>query len=102
MFNKYLFLFVISSALIVIDQYTKFMVTLHIPINYSIKVVEGFTMLVETNYQVTRIMRDGSAMIFSTGCYYDRIVENDNALKFSERLVVFDSRGIDTLLVIPL
>ena len=42
MFNKYLFLFVISSLLIVIDQYTKFMVTLHIPINYSIKVVEGF------------------------------------------------------------
>jgi signal peptidase II len=28
--------------LIVIDQYTKFMVTLHIPLNYSMKVVEGF------------------------------------------------------------
>ena len=74
----------------------------HILSTTLIKAVEGNTMLAETNYQVTRIMRDGSAMIFSTGCYYDRIIENDNALKFSERLVVFDSRGIDTLLVIPL
>ena len=40
--NKYLFLFVISIALIVIDQYTKFMITLHIPLNYSMNVVAGF------------------------------------------------------------
>jgi len=40
--NKYLFLFVISSALIVIDQYTKFMITLHIPLNYSMNVVAEF------------------------------------------------------------
>ena len=59
MFNKYLFLFVISSALIVIDQYTKFMVTLHIPINYSMKVVEGF-------FNLTHIRNSGVAFgIFS-------------------------------------
>ena len=59
MFNKYLFLFVISSVLIVIDQYTKFMVTLHIPINYSIKIVEGF-------FSLTHIRNSGVAFgIFS-------------------------------------
>jgi len=58
-FNKYLFLFVISSVLIVIDQYAKFMVTLHIPINYSVKVVEGF-------FNLTHIRNSGVAFgIFS-------------------------------------
>ena len=57
--NKYLFLFVISSSLIVIDQYTKFMVTLHIPLSYSIKVVEGF-------FNLTHVRNSGVAFgIFS-------------------------------------
>ena len=59
MLNKYLFLFITSSALIVIDQYTKFMVTLHIPINYSIKVIDGF-------FNLTHIRNSGVAFgIFS-------------------------------------
>ena len=57
--NKYLFLFVISSALIVIDQYTKFMITLHIPLSYSINVVEGF-------FNLTHVRNSGVAFgIFS-------------------------------------
>jgi signal peptidase II len=45
--------------LIVIDQYSKFMVTLHIPLNYSIKVVEGF-------FNITHIRNSGVAFgIFS-------------------------------------
>ena len=45
--------------LIVIDQYTKFMVTLHIPLNYSIKIVEGF-------FNLTHIRNSGVAFgIFS-------------------------------------
>ena len=57
--NKYLFLFVISSSLIVIDQYTKFMVTLHIPLSYSINVVEGF-------FNLTHVRNSGVAFgIFS-------------------------------------
>ena len=74
----------------------------HILSTTLIKGVEGNTIVAETGYQVTRIMRDGSAMIFSTGCYYDRIIDSGAELRFEERLVVFDSRGIDTLLVIPL
>ena len=40
--NKYVLLFFVSGVLIVMDQYTKLMVSLHIPLNYSVKVVEGF------------------------------------------------------------
>ena len=45
--------------MIVIDQYTKFMVTLHIPINYSMKVVKDF-------FNLTHIRNSGVAFgIFS-------------------------------------
>ena len=74
----------------------------HILSTTLIKSVEADGMRAETGYQVIRIMRDGATMTFSTGCYRDRIVERDGALKFAEKRVVFDGRGIDTLLVIPL
>lgn len=40
--NKYLTLFLISNALIIIDQYTKFLVNTHIPLYKSIMVIEDF------------------------------------------------------------
>ena len=40
--------------MIVLDQYTKFMVTLHIPLNYSVQVVEGF-------FNLTHIRNSGVA-----------------------------------------
>ena len=40
--------------MIVIDQYTKFMVTLHIPLSYSINIVEGF-------FNLTHVRNSGVA-----------------------------------------
>jgi len=40
--NKYTTLFLVSNALILIDQYTKFLVNTHIPLYYSIKVIDDF------------------------------------------------------------
>ena len=40
--NKYLTLFLISNVLILVDQYSKFLVTLHLPLYASRKVIEGF------------------------------------------------------------
>ena len=74
----------------------------HILSTSLIKETDSSTIQAETSYQVTRIMRDGDTMIFSTGRYIDRIVEKNGNLLFTEKLVVFDARGIDTLLVIPL
>ena len=56
----------------------------------------------QSNYQVIRIMHDGATMMFSTGRYLDRIDLTGRAPLFAEKLVVFDSRRIDTLLAIPL
>lgn len=63
---------------------------------------DGNEVRVETAYQLARIMRDGETMLFSTGRYLDRIVEEKWDLRFRERLVVFDSKRIDTLLVFPI
>ncbi len=52
--NRYLLLFVVSGFLIVLDQYTKFMVSLHMPLNYSMQVVEGF-------FNLTHIRNSGVA-----------------------------------------
>ncbi len=56
----------------------------------------------QTNFSVFRTMADGAMTLFNCGRYMDRIVEETGELKFAERLVVLESRRIDTLLVIPL
>jgi anthranilate 1,2-dioxygenase small subunit len=58
---------------------------------------------VRANYLVARIMEhDGVTSIFSTGQYRDRVVIEAGQARFAERVVVFDSKAIDTLLAIPL
>ncbi len=74
----------------------------HILSTTLIKARDGDTVRAETSYHVTRTMRDGAAMPFSTGRYIDRIVIAGETLKFAEKIVVFDGKRIDTLLVIPL
>jgi signal peptidase II len=52
--NKYFLLFVVSGVLVVMDQYTKFMVALHIPLNYSVEVIEDI-------FNLTHIRNSGVA-----------------------------------------
>ncbi len=47
-------------------------------------------------------MQEGDISVFSSGKYLDRIVFENDTPKFAERIVVFDSRRIDTLIVIPI
>jgi anthranilate 1,2-dioxygenase small subunit len=54
------------------------------------------------NYLVVRIMDDGSSAIFSTGEYRDAILLRAGTALFRERVVLFDSKSIETLLAIPL
>jgi anthranilate 1,2-dioxygenase small subunit len=56
----------------------------------------------QSNYLVVRIMHDGATMLFSTGRYLDRIDLRGSEPLFVEKLVIFDSRRIDTLLAIPI
>ena len=54
------------------------------------------------NFTVLRTMTDGETSIFACGRTFDTLVEEDGKLRLRERIVVLDSRRVDTLLVIPL
>ena len=70
----------------------------------SVRVVDRTSAEVQAqaNFAVIRTMQEGDQSIFACGRTYDRIVETDGRLLFRERLVVLDSRQVDTLLVIPI
>jgi len=64
---------------------------------------EGGVVRARTNFMVVRTMHTGETLLFATGVYDDRIVlEGSEAPCFKEKIVVLDSRQIDTLLAIPL
>lgn len=66
--------------------------------------IDAHTAKATSNFQVVRIMHSGESMLFASGRYLDRIRLDGNAgwPRFEERVVVLDSRAIDTLLAIPL
>ena len=63
---------------------------------------EGGVIHAQTSFMVVRIMHTGETMMFVTGRYDDRILlDSQEAPRFVEKIVVLDSRVIDTLLAIP-
>jgi 3-phenylpropionate/cinnamic acid dioxygenase small subunit len=64
---------------------------------------EGGAVQAQSSFMVARIMHTGETTLFATGRYLDRvIIEGDGTARFAEKIVVLDSRLIDTLLAIPL
>ena len=55
-----------------------------------------------TNFLAVRIMHNGDSQLFATGRYLDKIAVAEVPFRFVERLVILDSRKVDTLLVLPL
>jgi anthranilate 1,2-dioxygenase small subunit len=57
-----------------------------------------------SNFHVVRVMQTGESLLFVTGRYLDHVrLEGEGGRpQFEERVVVLDSRAIDTLLAIPL
>jgi anthranilate 1,2-dioxygenase small subunit len=56
----------------------------------------------QSNFLVVRTMADGAASLFSSGRYLDRVSLRGPEPLYLEKLVLCDSRRIDTLLAIPL
>ncbi|HEV8029779.1 MAG TPA: aromatic-ring-hydroxylating dioxygenase subunit beta [Stellaceae bacterium] len=54
------------------------------------------------NFLAVRTMQDGGMILFAAGRYVDRAVRTEAGWKFAKKIVVLDSRQIDTLLAIPL
>jgi 3-phenylpropionate/cinnamic acid dioxygenase small subunit len=64
---------------------------------------DGDSVRARTNFIVVRIMHTGETMIFASGQYDDRIVlAGPQGPRFTEKVVILDSRQVDTLLAIPL
>ena len=64
---------------------------------------EGGAVQAQSSFMVARIMHTGETTLFATGRYLDRVVvDNNGVARFAEKIVVLDSRLIDTLLAIPL
>jgi anthranilate 1,2-dioxygenase small subunit/terephthalate 1,2-dioxygenase oxygenase component beta subunit len=55
-----------------------------------------------TSFMAARIMRTGDTLLFATGCYEDHVALGPDGPRFAEKIVILDSRQIDTLLAIPL
>ncbi len=68
----------------------------------AIENIDGDIARCRSNYLVVRTMLDGAMSIFSAGVYLDKVVLGPGEAKFEERVVVADSRRIETLLVFPL
>jgi anthranilate 1,2-dioxygenase small subunit len=63
---------------------------------------EGDGLDAVANFLVVRTMQDGAMTLFAAGRYLDRVVRRDAGWRFARKIVVLDSRRIDTLLAIPL
>lgn len=68
----------------------------------SIRARQGDEIETETGFMVARIMRTGETMLFATGRYLDRYRIAGDRLLIRDRVVVCDSKQIDTLLALPL
>jgi len=55
-----------------------------------------------SNFQVVRVMHTGESTLFASGRYLDRIRFDVAGARFEEKVVVLDSRAVDTLLAIPI
>jgi anthranilate 1,2-dioxygenase small subunit len=62
------------------------------------------TVRARSNFAVVRTMHAGESALFASGRYLDRIrlAGERGGPQFEERIVVLDSRQVDTLLAIPL
>jgi 3-phenylpropionate/cinnamic acid dioxygenase small subunit len=54
------------------------------------------------SFLVVRTMQNGEMTLFAAGRYLDHVVQRGDAWKFARKLVLLDSRRIDTLLALPL
>ena len=74
----------------------------HLVSNVRILDQSGDIIRVQSNYLVLQTLLDGDTKIYNAGKYVDQIVRVDGELKFKERLCIFDTYRIQTLMVTPI
>jgi anthranilate 1,2-dioxygenase small subunit len=56
---------------------------------------------VSSSYIVVQTLNDGVSQIYQAGSYYDYVLETAEGLRFKERVCVYDTSRIPTLLATP-
>jgi len=56
---------------------------------------------VSSSYIVVQTLNEGVTTVYQAGSYYDTLVETSAGLRFKERLCVYDTSRIPTLLATP-
>ena len=64
--------------------------------------VDAGVIRAQANYAVLQTLADEETTVFNAGRYLDCLVREDGALKFRERLCVFDSVLVPGSLVYPI
>jgi anthranilate 1,2-dioxygenase small subunit/terephthalate 1,2-dioxygenase oxygenase component beta subunit len=69
-----------------------------------IRAEQGGEVEAQTSFMLARIMHTGETTLFATGRYRDRVALDASGAQphFAEKIVILDSRLVDTLLAIPL
>ncbi|MCZ6894510.1 MAG: aromatic-ring-hydroxylating dioxygenase subunit beta [Gammaproteobacteria bacterium] len=57
---------------------------------------------VSSSYIVAQTLMDGTTDLYQAGSYYDRVVDGKAGLHFKERIVVYDTARVKTLLATPI
>lgn len=63
---------------------------------------EGDIYLVRANYAVFQTRQDGITEVYNVGKYVDKVMFVDGEARFKEKLAVYDTAMIPTLLVTPI
>ena len=74
----------------------------HLISGLRIIAVEGTTLHSRASYAVLQTLPDEYTTVFNTGRYVDRLIRENGALKFQERLCVYDSLLVAGSLVVPI
>lgn len=75
----------------------------HIVSGVQITGEENGALVVRSNFLIVRTMDlDGDMKLFSTGQCHDLVDVSDGEPRFRQRKFIYDSRAVETLLVIPL
>jgi anthranilate 1,2-dioxygenase small subunit len=74
----------------------------HLTGNLKIIGQEGDAWLAQANYVVFQTLQDEETKIFIAGKYVDKIVFENGGYKFREKIVVYDTLQIPSMIVIPI
>ena len=74
----------------------------HLLSNILIQDLSNGAICAQSNYLVLQTRTEGATEIYNAGKYVDKIVADGDVLKFKEKIAIFDTHQIKSLLVTPI